>query len=318
MGSSVQRVVVVGSLNMDLGVEAPHIPSPGETVLGGALRTAGGGKGANQAVAAARLGAGVSMVGCVGDDDYGRQLLARLADDDVDVRAIRVVASPTGIAIIVVEPAGENAIVVAPGANDCVAPSDVARAPIGTADVVVSQLEIPLETVRAAAATARASNTPFLLNAAPARSLCGELLRMVDVLVVNETELGAIAGARIAPGDEAAPARELLQQGVGAVVVTLGGRGALVVSPAGSTPVAAFRIVPVDTTAAGDAFVGALAARYRGPESLVAGAQYASAAAALACTRAGAQPSLPGSDEVETFLSRVVPEPGRVAPRSRV
>jgi ribokinase len=301
----VRRVVVLGGLNMDLVVEAPRLPVAGETVLGGAFRTASGGKGANQAVAAARVGARVMMIGCVGDDAYGGQLRGALRKDSVDVRHVRRVAAPTGVALIVVQPGGENLIAVAPGANACLSGADIAAAQssLAKANAVVSQLEVPLETVEAGAAAARAAGVPFVLNAAPAQVLPADLLRQVEVLIANETELAVLFGQHVADGDEAAAAQALLGHVTGAVVVTLGARGALVVERRGATAVPAFRVQAVDATAAGDAFVGGLAARYAGPESLVEAARFGAAAGALACTRAGAQPSLPTLAEVEELRS---------------
>jgi ribokinase len=291
---------------MDLVIEAPRLPVAGETVMGGAFRTAGGGKGANQAVAAARVGARVAMIGCVGEDAYGAQLRAALRADSVDVRHVRGVAGPTGVALIVVQPGGENLIAVAPGANAFLSAADItaAQTSLAKADVVVSQLEVSLATVEAGAAAARAVGVPFVLNAAPAQILPADLLRQVEVLIVNETELAILVGQHVADGDEAAAAQALRGQVTGAVVVTLGARGALVVERRGATAVPAYSVQAVDTTAAGDAFVGALAARYAGLDSLVEAARFAAAAGALACTRAGAQPSLPTLAEVEELRGR--------------
>jgi ribokinase len=296
-----QRVVVVGSLNFDLVVESARLPLAGETVLGGTFRTAAGGKGANQAVAAARVGARVSMLGCVGQDRYGRELLASLRADHVDVRRVRRASEPTGVALIVVERGGENLIVVAPGANKCLSPASIVAAQplFARANVVVAQLEIPLETVVAAAHTAQQAGATFMLNAAPARTDLDAVLPHVGVLIVNETELASIVGS----GDEVTAARTVLDRGPGSVVITLGARGAVVVDHQSATRIAAFAVDAVDTTAAGDAFVGALAARFHGLESLVEAACYGSAAAALACTRPGAQSSLPSASEVERLLA---------------
>jgi ribokinase len=256
-------------------------------------------------VAAARCGARVSLVGCVGADAFGRQLRAGLSKDNVDLRHVRRVETPTGVALIVVQLGGENLIAVAPGANAGLSTDDVnaAAGPLARADVVVAQLEVPLEAVAAAAHSARLAGVPFVLNAAPAQVLPADLLREVDVLVVNESELGVLAGQTVRAGQEVDAARRLLDVGPEAVVVTLGGRGALVVNAQDVVAVPAFPVVAVDTTAAGDAFVGALAARYRGPDSLVAACRFAAAAGALACTRPGAQPSLPTLAEVEGLLA---------------
>ena len=201
-----QRVVVVGSLNMDLVVEAPRLPGRGETVLGGRLRTAGGGKGANQAVAAARLGARVSMVGCLGDDGYGRELRRALRGDGVGVRQVRRVAAPTGVALIVVGPDGENLIAVASGANALVTPADVsaARTRLERADVIVAQLEVPLETRRRDGGCGAARGRAVRAECGAGQVLSNELLRRVSVLVVNEVELAMLVGQSVAEGDEAA------------------------------------------------------------------------------------------------------------------
>ena len=277
----------------------------GETVLGGTFLTAGGGKGANQAVAAARMGARVDLIGCVGEDAHGRQMRAALRADGVGLRGVRRVPQPTGVAIILVERGGQNVIAVASGANACLSTLDVQHAAgrLGRADTVVAQLEVPLEAVRAAGSAARRAGALFVLNAAPARTDVGELLPLVDVLVVNETELAAISGGAVETGGEASAAREVLARGPRAVVVTLGARGSVVADANGTAEVPAFPVAAVDATAAGDAFVGALAAHLRGLASLSEAARYASAAGALACTRAGAQPSLPTASEVEQLLA---------------
>jgi ribokinase len=299
------RIVVLGSLNMDLVVQVGRLPVPGETVLGGTFQTAGGGKGANQAVAAARVGGRVGLIGCLGHDAYGRQLRALLRRDAIDLRAVRQVFEPTGVAVVVVESGGQNLIAVVPGANDCVSPADVAAAQpaIARADVVVAQLEVPLEAVTAAAAVARQAGVPFILNAAPARAGLEKLLEDVDVLVVNETELGVVSDRPIEPGAEGEAARALIDRGPRTVVVTLGAHGAVVVDRHAACHIPAFDVAAVDATAAGDAFVGALAARFRGPDTLLAAARYASAAGALACTRRGAQPSLPWAEEIDALNS---------------
>jgi ribokinase len=296
---------VVGSVNIDLVVEVARLPVAGETVLGGTFRTAGGGKGANQAVAAARLGARVDLVACIGQDVNGRHLRAALRAERVGLRDVRRVAQATGVAVILVERGGQNVIAVASGANASLTPLDVQNAEgrLAQADTVVAQLEVPLDAVAAAASVARRTGAIFVLNGAPARPDLDEVLRLVDVLVVNETELGIFTGSRAARGEEVVAAQELLRCGPRAVVVTLGARGAVLVEATGTTAVPAFAVHAVDTTAAGDAFVGALAARLHGVEALAEAARYASAAAALACTRPGAQPSLPTAAEVERLLA---------------
>jgi ribokinase len=241
-------IVVVGSINMDVVAEVDHAPMPGETVLARAHWTAHGGKGANQAVAAARLGGDVHFVGCVGSDAHGDELRRDLAAEGVDIGSLAVSATPTGFASITVDPSGENAIVVGTGANDDVVVTAAVADLLARADVVLSQLEIPITVVADAAA---ATGGLFVLNAAPARELPGDLLASVDVLVANEHEIVALAGA-IDP----ASIREL---GVPTVVTTLGARGAHVVTTGDSAFVPAIEVPVRDTTGAGDAFCGALA-----------------------------------------------------------
>jgi len=298
------RAVVLGSLNMDLIVRTDRLPAPGETVLGGQFHTAAGGKGANQAVAAARLGAAVSMIGCIGSDDYGRQLLRLVRSSGVDVEHVHVVEQPTGVALIVVDGRGQNLIAVAQGANGLVSREVVESAGelIASADIVVAQLEVPVEAITAAAELARAAGVPLLLNAAPARADVAGLLSLVTILAVNETELAIVAGHDVTAGQEAATAKELLARGPMAIIVTLGARGCVLVDHHGSVAIPSYPVRVVDSTAAGDAFVGAIAARYSRSESLEAAARYASAAGALACTRPGAQPSLPTAEEVARLI----------------
>jgi ribokinase len=290
-------IVVVGSVNLDLVVRVPRLPGPGETVSGGDVFRNPGGKGANQAVAAARLGRGVAMVGRVGDDQAGRELLASLRADGVDTAHVRVAdGAPSGTAFITVRDDGENQIVVSPGANARLAPEDVgaAGAALRAAAVTLVQLEVPLAAVTAAV---RAAGGRVVLNPAPVRTLPAELLGEVDVLVPNRVELAQLAGAPV-PGtvEEAAvlagrlPAR--------AVVVTLGADGALVVEQGRASHVPAVPVRPVDTTAAGDAFCGGLADALAAGADLQDAARWAVRVAAAACTRPGAQASLPIPDEV--------------------
>lgn len=301
-------ICVVGSLNMDLVVRTPRLPQAGETVSGGPFGTYLGGKGANQAVAAARLGAAVSMVGRVGGDAFGDALRSGVQQAGVDVR--HVVALPevaSGVALIAVDASGQNAIIIAPGANGALTPADVdsAEEAIAGARVLLLQLETPLPAVQRAAELARAADTTVVLNPAPAQALPPDLLALVDFLIPNEHEAAILLGEPGFAGDAARQAVDLREvTGVGNVVMTLGGRGVILVSGTESTPhvVQPHAVTVVDTTAAGDAFVGAFAvalAEGRAPQEAV---RWGNAAGALAVTRSGAQPSLPTRVEVEALL----------------
>jgi ribokinase len=290
------RVVVLGSLNRDYVVQVPRLPVAGQTVTGGGLLTFAGGKGANQAVAAARLGASVVMVGRTGDDDPGQGLVDGLAAEGIDVSGIsRDPSAPTGAALIMVDEGGQNLIAVAPGANFTVGEEEVTRAIacLRPGDLLVLQLEVPIAAVSAAVRGAASLGALVILNAAPPRTLDAETLRGLDVLVVNEDEARTLAGR---PPEEAAPA--LAGQGPAAVVVTLGERGALLSGGQGSAVVPPRAVRAVDATAAGDAFVGGLAA------ALAAGAghrdavELANAAGAAAATVVGAQASLPRREDL--------------------
>ncbi|MDQ7909821.1 ribokinase [Phytohabitans sp. ZYX-F-186] len=290
------RVVVVGSANLDLVVTAPALPRPGETVLGGEFTTVPGGKGANQAVAAARAGGEVAFVGAVGGDDFARPQRDNLAAAGVDVTRLRTVPGPSGVALIAVDRHAENLIVVAPGANAALTGlSAEDRAAVAGADVLLCQLEIPLEAVAEAAATARAAGTVAVLNAAPARRLPAELLSTVDLLVVNEGEAEVLAGHPAQPAD--------LLDLVPRVVMTLGARGAAYADRDGlRLDVAAPAVEAVDTTAAGDAFTGALAVAWAEGRPVGEALRWACAAGAVCATRPGASSSLPTRAEIEAAL----------------
>jgi len=301
------RITVVGSLNTDLVIRAPHLPAPGETVAGGEFATFPGGKGANQAVAAARLGAQVAMVGCVGGDDFGRRLADGLHRDGVDVTHVCAdEGSASGTALITVDPGGQNTIVVAPGANWRLTPDDIARAEplIKDSAVLLLQLEIPMDAVLTAARLASAHGVRVVLDPAPAPShpLPAELLRLVDVINPNETEARALT--KVAVTDEQAAgsaAAHLLTQGVRAVVIKLGARGAFVHDGRRTAMVPGIRVDAIDTTAAGDAFAGALAVGLAEGKDLIDAVHFANAAGALSVTRRGAQPSMPSRAEVDAF-----------------
>jgi len=304
---SVHQVVVLGSANADLVLDIDHRPVAGETVLGTDVVITPGGKGANQAVAAARLGCDVAFVGCVGDDANGELLRASLRGAGVDLSGLRVVGAPTGSAIIMVTPDGENSIIVSPSANrqvSCAMIDDLEQV-WGGARVVVAQLEVPVETVAHLANRAHATGTRVLINAAPAAALPAEVLAVADPLVVNESE-AAILLARadatlVAPTtDPRVIAAALLALGPRSVVVTLGVGGAVFIErDSVARRVPARRVQAVDTTGAGDAFVGALAVHIAGGASLTAAVERATDVAAIAVTRRGAQNSYPTLEEVE-------------------
>ncbi|WP_238016092.1 PfkB family carbohydrate kinase [Dactylosporangium sp. AC04546] len=306
------RVIVVGSANLDLVVATPRLPSPGETVLGGDFRTVPGGKGANQAVAAARAGAGCAFVGAVGADGFGRQLRDSLVAAGVDVRGLRTADGPSGVALITVDAAAENCIVVAPGANATLtALDDADRAAVAAADVLLLQLEIPLSGVAEAAAAARDAGTTVVLNAAPAASLPAGLLALVDVLVVNEHEAAVVAGS--AAGDPDALVGALLGI-VPRVVLTLGASGAAYGDRDGlRVRVAAPVIDAVDTTAAGDAFTGAMAVAWAehgltGPvaatrDAVTAALRWACAAGAACAQHPGASVALPVRARIDSLFA---------------
>lgn len=301
------RVLVVGSANMDFTVAVPALPREGETVTGGSFYAGHGGKGANQAVAARRLGAQVRFLGCVGADGQGEQIARQLEAEGIPTDGlIRAADAATGVALIAVDAAGRNQIAVASGANLKLLPAAAAaHEPLFfTAGVLLCQLEIPLESVQWALATARRHGLATILNPAPAQPLPDSLLALVDCLTPNAAEAEALTGLPIdGPAAAAAAAQRLLARGVGRVVVTLGGEGALVCDGRTAVHHPAFPVEAVDTTGAGDAFNGALAV------GLAAGGRWdeilslANAAAALACTRRGAQASFPSRREVESFLA---------------
>ena len=300
------EIAVVGSLNMDLVVRAPHMPIPGETVIGSDFRTIPGGKGANQAVAAAKLGAKVTMIGRVGDDDFGRAQLRNLGGLGIDTTYTIVdPEAATGIALITLDASGQNSIVLAPGANMRLTKEDInaARGAIVQSDVLVLQLESPLEVVTYAIDIAHAEGVKVILNPAPARPLPNETLARLDYLIPNESETALLTGIEVADINSAEEAAErLLEEGVGTIILTLGARGAFLASAEESVHVPGYEVEVVDTTAAGDAFVGGLAVALAQGQNPVEAVRYGNAAGALAVTRLGAQPSLPTRQEVEEFM----------------
>jgi ribokinase len=301
------RILVVGSSNTDMIIKLDRIPKPGETVLGGDFGIAAGGKGANQAVGAARAGGAVTFIARVGQDMFGDRAIAgfRAAGINVDF-VIRDRTSPSGVALIFVGKDGENSIAVASGANGNLTPADVARARRAFRDdsLLLLQLETPLNTVQAAANLALATGVRVILNPAPARPLPDKLLRQVYLLTPNESEAGLLTGVTVNSKTAAAKAADkLLARGVRNVIITMGSRGAFVAGPGGGCLIPAFKVKPVDTTAAGDVFNGTLAVALAEGRSLIEAARFASAAAAISVTRPGAQTSVPTRREIEQLLA---------------
>jgi ribokinase len=300
------RLLVVGSANMDLVVRAPHIPRPGETLSGSDFVTVPGGKGSNQAVAAARLGAEVCFAGRVGNDPFGKHLARGLAENGVNTDHLGSdETAPTGIAMIIVDEAGENSIVVAPGANHRIRPDaiDKLKPLIETVDFLVLQLEIPVETVDRALETARACGVRSLLDAGPAKALPPDVLRKADIVSPNESETEALTGCAVTDIESARRAAgSLLGMGVATVVLKLGANGAFIASDTVTAHVPAFEIQPVDTTAAGDGFTAALAVALAEGKEIESAVRFANAAGALAALEYGAQPSMPTRSAVESFL----------------
>lgn len=283
-------VLVIGSANVDLVVPAERRPGAGETVLGGDTTVSPGGKGANTAVAAARLGADVALFGAVGADSYGEILLTSLGEAGVGTEFVHKTRRPTGIAYITVTPDGENSILVSPGANGALGTDGLAEAFEG-ARVMVASLEIPLSTVEQAVAAATEAGVRTLLNLSPAAEISAETLAALDVLLVNEHEAAWLLGADVDPA-------KLLDLGPRAAVVTLGAEGALVITAEGSTNIRSPKVEAVDTTGAGDGFTGALAAALAAGDDLQTAARKAVQVAAISVTRHGAQPSYPAAEEM--------------------
>lgn len=300
------KLVVLGSINADHILNIEQFPRPGETVIGKQYKVAFGGKGANQAVAAGRSGADIAFIACVGADDIGERIRLQLATDRIDTQPIEAIAeNTTGVALIFVNAEGENVIGIDAGANAAVTPDYLARYQqrVIEADALLMQLESPLETVMAAARLAKQHHTQVILNPAPARELPDELLALIDMITPNETEAQRLTGIAIANDDDAARAAKALhEKGIGTVIVTLGSRGVWLSENGKGKWVPGFKVKAVDTIAAGDTFNGALVTALLEGKTMADAVRFAHAAAAIAVTRPGAQPSVPWREEIDAFL----------------
>ncbi|WP_434644213.1 ribokinase [Klebsiella sp. I138] len=300
------KLVVLGSINADHILNLESFPTPGETVTGHHYQVAFGGKGANQAVAAGRSGADIAFIACTGDDDIGERVRRQLERDNIDVAPVRAVKDQsTGVALIFVNAEGENVIGIHAGANAAlsVAQVEAEKARIAGAQALLMQLESPLESVLAAAKIAHQHQTTVVLNPAPARELSDELLSLVDIITPNETEAEKLTGIRVENDDDAAnAARALHQKGIGIVMITLGSRGVWVSQEGEGRRIAGFKVQAIDTIAAGDTFNGAVVTALLEGTALDDAIRFAHAAAAIAVTRKGAQPSVPWREEIDEFL----------------
>ncbi|TIQ28990.1 MAG: ribokinase [Mesorhizobium sp.] len=296
-------IIVIGSINLDLIANVDRLPAPGETVRGSGFTTAPGGKGANQALAAARAGAKVRMVGAVGKDNFATEALALLRDGKIDLSGVGETFASTGTALIMVADDGENVIAVVPGANDSVVTGDLSKAFMKKGDVVLLQQEIPLQTVDAALDAARAAGAVTVLNTAPFRGEAAAFLGKADYVVANETEFDLYGEALSLSGrDRPARMRDYAGKTGRTIVVTLGGDGVLAATPADLLMVPALKITPVDSVGAGDTFCGYFAAGLSSGLPLDQALARAAAAGSLACLKPGAQPAIPLAKEVDAAL----------------
>lgn len=302
------NLVVLGSINADHILNLETFPTPGETVTGNQYQVAFGGKGANQAVAAGRSGANIAFIACTGDDDTGERVRKQLASDNIDIAPVSVVAGEsTGVALIFVNAEGENVIGIHAGANAALTTERVEaqRGIIAGAEALLMQLESPVESVLAAAKIAHENHTSVVLNPAPARVLSDELLALVDIITPNETEAEKLTGIRVENDDDAARAALALHdKGIGTVIITLGSRGVWASVNGEGRRVPGFKVKAIDTIAAGDTFNGALVTALLEGKAMDEAIRFAHAAAAIAVTRKGAQPSVPWRKKIDEFLSQ--------------
>ncbi|HGU9818547.1 TPA: ribokinase [Enterobacter chuandaensis] len=302
------NLVVLGSINADHILNLESFPTPGETVTGNQYQVAFGGKGANQAVAAGRSGANIAFIACTGNDDTGERVRKQLVSDRIDIAPVSVVAGEsTGVALIFVNAEGENVIGIHAGANAALTTErvDAQRGIIAGAEALLMQLESPVESVLAAAKIAHENHTTVVLNPAPARVLSDELLALVDIITPNETEAEKLTGIRVEnDGDAARAAKALHDKGIGTVIITLGSRGVWASVNGEGRRVPGFKVKAIDTIAAGDTFNGALVTALLEGKAMDDAIRFAHAAAAIAVTRKGAQPSVPWRKEIDEFLSQ--------------
>ena len=294
------KIAIIGSMNMDYSLKVEKLPEKGETILAGSFYTAAGGKGANQAVAARRLGAEAYMIGAVGKDANGRELCDKLEAEGISISGVRSVDTPTGNAMITVDGSGNNTIVVYPGANEEVDEGWIIanKHIIENSDFIILQLEIPMKTVAAAVKLAKSLGKRVILNPAPAADIPAELYSGIDIITPNETELALLTGTK----DVYAGARLLLDRGAKSVIITLGEEGCLYMSETGEQSISAYKVNAIDSTAAGDSFNAALAVALCEGKSIEEALCFANATGAITTTKPGAQEALPYREEVEAFM----------------
>ena len=301
------QLIVLGSVNADHVLQVPSFPRPGETLHGRNYQIIPGGKGANQAVAAARLNADIGFIACVGDDGFGQNIRGVFADDGIDISAVHMIENtPTGIAMIQVSDCGENSICIAAAANDALTAEVVNQhcAQIAAANYLLMQLETPLAGIEYAASIAKANGTQVILNPAPARALPDALLAMVDIITPNETEAEVLTGVAVTDADSAAKAAQALHdKGIAIVMITLGSKGVYISQQCTGKIIPGFKVTATDTTAAGDTFNGAFVTGLLEGKAIEDAVVFAHGAAAISVTRFGAQTSIPSRDEVEQFIT---------------
>ena len=301
-----KKVLVIGSSNTDMIIKLPKIPVPGETCIGGTFCTAAGGKGANQAVAAARAGGDVIFVACVGNDIFGKEAVVGFEKDGIDTSFVKIIEeTPSGVALIFVDEKGENSIAVASGANANLTCADIelSSEAFSGVDILLMQLETPLETIKAAAEKAARLSIPVVLNPAPAQHLGDDILRNISIITPNETEAEILTGVKVTDEKSASKAADILiSKGIPTVLITMGSKGVYAVSEGFRELIPSFKVDAVDTTAAGDVFNGILAVMLAESRILDHAVHVANAGAAVSVTRLGAQPSAPYRNEIENFM----------------